>query len=284
MSTQLMPLQADSTLSFNAYMSYVHTIPLLSEQQERELFERFHQHNDLEAVHQLVLSHLRFVAYIARSFKGYGLPIEDLVQEGTIGLMKSVRKFSVDVGVRLTSFAIHYIKSEIQEYVIRNWRLVKATTTKAKRKLFFNLRRLKGKQEWLSYQEKQQVAATLKVNIEDVSDMESQLYQTDLSTSLPTQQDNDGDSYFDKELQNALADTNIEQVIEDDFTERMFTQAKTVIARLDERSRDIFTQRWLNEDKTTHKQLADKYGISQERVRQIEQKALSKLRAELVEQ
>ena len=145
-----LPISLKSAGSFDAYLSYVNSLPLLDEQQEKTLFLAYQENSDLDAAQKIVLSHLRFVAHIARSYKGYGLPLEDLVQEGTIGLMKSVKKFNLDFGVRLSSFAVHYIKAEIQEYVIRNWRLVKATTTKAKRKLFFNLRRLKAKTEWFS--------------------------------------------------------------------------------------------------------------------------------------
>ena len=280
MTTHLTPV-LQNTASFDAYLSYVNSQPIVDEQQEKSLFEDYQQRNDLAAAEKLVLSHLRFVAYIARSYKGYGLPLDDLVQEGTIGLMKSVKKFSLDFGVRLSSFAVHYIKAEIQEYIIKNWRLVKAATTKAKRKLFFNLRTLKSNTQWLSYKEKTEIAEQLKVSEEDVADMEAQFAQSDfyLNSSVNDEGDNNASSDF------ILADESeafTATLIQQDYTDKAFKQVKSIIEKLDERSRDIIENRWLAKEKYTHKYFSEKYGVSQERIRQIEEKALTILRTKML--
>ncbi|GHF01047.1 RNA polymerase factor sigma-32 [Thalassotalea profundi] len=275
MTTHLTPVLPNAG-SFEAYLSYVNSQPVVDEQQEKTLFEDYQQRNNLAAAQKLVLSHLRFVAYIARSYKGYGLPLDDLVQEGTIGLMKSVKKFSLDFGVRLSCFAVYYIKSEIQEYIIKNWRLVKATTTKAKRKLFFNLRKLKLSTQWLSFKEKNDIADQLQVTKEDVSDMEVQLTQSDfyINSSLNDNADSQASSEFILQDQ---SETFTSKLMRQDFTEKAFKQVKLFIQELDERSRDIIENRWLAQEKLTNKYFSEKYGVSQERIRQIEEKALAKL-------
>ncbi|GHF94338.1 RNA polymerase factor sigma-32 [Thalassotalea marina] len=269
--------------SFEGYMAYVTSLPVLDEEREKLLFQRFHQQNDLNAVQEIVVSHLRFVAFIARSYKGYGLPLEDLVQEGTVGLMKSVKKFSLDYGVRLASYAVHHIKSEIHEYIVKNWRLVKATTTKAKRKLFFNLRRLKPTTNWLTLEEKKGIAQQLGVTEQDVTEIEVQLAQSDVFLDAPCSTDNDNTLEVGEFL---LADqkSNVENsVSKREFEQKVKHKFTQLLARLDDRSRDIITQRWLTDDKVTHKALAEKYHVSHERIRQIEEKTLLKLKRSLLE-
>lgn len=280
MTTHLTPV-LKNTGSFEAYLSYVNSQPLVDEQQETLLFEDYQQRNDLAAAQKLVLSHLRFVAYIARSYKGYGLPLDDLVQEGTIGLMKSVKKFSLDFGVRLSSFAVHYIKAEIQEYVIRNWRLVKATTTKAKRKLFFNLRRLKSTTGWLSNEEKQDIIEQLQVSEEDINGMEVQLTQSDFYINSSASDEDENQASVDLILEDK-SESFTSKLIQQDFTDKMLKQVNTLIEELDERTKDIIENRWLVSEKLTHKHFSEKYGVSQERIRQIEEKAFAKLKQKLV--
>lgn len=275
------PIAQQKTGNFDAYLSYVNSLPLLDEEQEKILFLEYQENNDLDAVQSIIMSHLRFVAYIARIFKGYGFPMEDLVQEGTIGLMKSVKKFNLNFGVRLASFAVHYIKAEIQEYIIRNWRMVKATTTKARRKLFYNLRKLKGKTEWLTHQERQHIADQLNVSEEDISDMEVQLSQPDIYVNSTPTNENEPVStdtsiaFEDKSEHFTLT------LAQKDFNDKAMIKVKEAIATLDERSKDIIKNRWLCENKKTHKYFSEKYGVSQERIRQIEESALKKIRARI---
>lgn len=275
-----LPISLKKTGSFESYLAYVNSQPMLSEQEEKSLFESYQQQGDLSAAQQIIMSHLRFVAYVARSYKGYNLPIEDLVQEGTIGLMKSVKKFNLDFGVRLSSFAIHYIKSEIQEYVIRNWRLVKAATTKAKRKLFFNLRRLKANSQWLNDQQRKDVAAELNVSEEDINDMEAQLAHSDyyIDSALDAE---DGVQTNSAKLLEDKSENFTSELIRDDFSNKALAKIKTVIASLDERSQDILNTRWLSGEKKPHKYFAQKYGVSQERIRQIEEKAITTIKKKL---
>lgn len=279
---------ASLTGGFQSYLNYVNSLPLLTEGEERDLFIRFQQQNDLEAARKIVLSHLRFVAYIAKSYSGYGLPLEDLVQQGSVGLMKSVKRFDLSKGVRLSSFAVHWIKAEIHEYVLRNWKLVKVATTKAQRKLYFNLRKMKKQLGWMNQNELDRIADSLDVDAKDVAEMESRLYQYD--------------SYFDEsfgesrtpedDLAHAhgriLEDRSFcpENVIGDDFQQRCLAKIHQYLQQLDERASDILQSRWLadGESKTTLKALANKYDISMERVRQIESNTLSKLRQHLVAQ
>ncbi len=263
--------------SLDAYLERVSRIPVLSREQEHALAERFRSAGDLAAARQLVLSHLRFVVHIARGYSGYGLPIGDLIQEGNVGLMKAVKRFDPSLNVRLVSFAVHWIRAEIHEYVLRNWRLVKIATTKAQRKLFFNLRRLKKNLTWLSAEETAAVARDLGVTVAEVTEMEKRLAARDLSFD-PAPDTDDEEAYSPAAYLPAPDADPAGQVQEaesaDDSTDRLHG----ALSRLDERSRDIVQRRWMSEDKATLHQLADKYGVSAERIRQIESSALGKLR------
>ncbi|WP_077338791.1 RNA polymerase sigma factor RpoH [Pseudocolwellia agarivorans] len=280
MSIQL-PISLANTGCFQSYLTHVNSIPALNEEQEKTLFSNYQENNDLAAAQQIIMSHLRFVAYIAKGYQGYGLPIEDLVQEGTIGLMKSVKKFSLDFGVRLASFAVHYIKAEIQEYVLRNWRLVKSATTKAKRKLFYNLRSLKAKTEWLSYKEKKEIADHLGVSEADVNDMEVQLSQPDVFIDASADNDEEGSSSTLGHLLEDKSEPFSNKLINEDFTKKSLEKVKEVIDTLDDRSKDILINRWLSDERQTHKSLADKYGISHERIRQLEERAINNIRKKM---
>jgi RNA polymerase sigma-32 factor len=263
--------------SLDAYLERVSRIPVLSREQEHELAARFRSAGDLAAARQLVLSHLRFVVHIARGYSGYGLPIGDLIQEGNVGLMKAVKRFDPSLNVRLVSFAVHWIRAEIHEYVLRNWRLVKIATTKAQRKLFFNLRRLKKNLTWLSVEETAAVARDLGVTVAEVTEMEKRLAARDLSFD-PAPDTDDEEAYSPAAYLPAPDADPAGQVQEaesaDDSTDRLHG----ALSRLDERSRDIVQRRWMSEDKATLHQLADRYGVSAERIRQIESSALGKLR------
>ncbi len=269
--------------SFDAYMDKVSRIPVLSREDEVELAKRFRNEGDLEAARQLVVSHLRFVVHIARGYSGYGLPLGDVVQEGNVGLMKAVKRFDPTVGVRLVSFAVHWIRAEIHEYVLRNWRLVKVATTKAQRKLFFNLRKMKKNLAWLSHEETQAVARDLKVSPEEVTEMEKRLAARDLSFDPVPDSSEDGDETYSPAAYLPAPDADpavqIENAEWDDTTgDRLQAAMKT----LDDRSRDILVSRWTGEASATLHDLADKYGVSAERIRQIEANAIKKLRALMV--
>ena len=263
--------------SLDAYLDRVSRIAVLSREEERALAEHFRSRGDLAAARQLVLSHLRFVVHIARGYSGYGLPVGDLIQEGNVGLMKAVKRFDPSLNVRLVSFAVHWIRAEIHEYVLRNWRLVKIATTKAQRKLFFNLRRLKKNLAWLSAEETAAVARDLGVSVAEVTEMEKRLAARDLSFD-PVPNAEDEEAYSPAAYLPAPDADPAGQVEEaesaDDSTDRLHG----ALSRLDERSRDIVQRRWISEDKATLHQLADKYGVSAERIRQIESSALGKLR------
>jgi RNA polymerase sigma-32 factor len=269
--TALVPLAG----SIDAYISAVNGLPVLDAAAERQLAVRLRESDDLDAAQQLVLSNLRHVVHIARGYLGYGLPFADLIQEGNIGLMKAVKRFDPEVGVRLISFAVHWIKSEIHEYIVRNWRMVKIATTKAQRKLFFNLRRLKGRLGWMSRAEVEAVARDLNVRPEDVLQMESRLAGIDVSFNA-TPADDDGaylpEDYLADET-DALADLE-----EQEWTERREQAMKRALESLDPRARDILNRRWLKDAKEGLQELADKYGVSAERIRQIEAGAMKKLR------
>ena len=269
------------TGSLEAYRHAVNNIPLLSHEEERDLAERFHRDNDLDAAWRLVTSHLRFVVRIARGYDGYGLPQADLIQEGNIGLMKAVKRFDPAVGVRLVSFAVHWIRAEIHEFILRNWRIVKVATTKAQRKLFFNLRGAKKRLGWLNRQEVDEVAKDLGVSSEAVLEMEQRLNAYD--SAFDAQHDLEGES---ERLAPAgyLQDMRFEpsrQVEESDWEAHSDVRLREAMDRLDERSRDIVSQRWLSEDKATLQELADRYGVSAERIRQLEKNAMGKLRRSL---
>lgn len=262
--------------SFESYVQTVKNIPILNEEQEQELAKRFHEQNDLEAARQLVVSHLRFVLHIANSYRGYGLPHADIVQEGNIGLMKAVKRFDPQVGVRLVSFAVHWIKAEIHEYILKNWRIAKVATTKAQRKLFFNLRSMKKRLGWLNQEEVEHIAADLGVTTKEVLEMEQRLTRQDVAFDAPN--DDDEDHYSPATY---LEDSRYDpaQLIEaDDWEQSQQNQLQEAFAQLDERSQDIVKQRWLNEEKATLHELAAKYGVSAERIRQIENVAMKKLK------
>jgi len=263
--------------SFDAYLERVGRIPVLSREQEQELAQRFRRDDDLDAARELVLSHLRFVVHIARGYAGYGLAMNDLVQEGNIGLMKAVKRFDPTVGVRLVSFAVHWIRAEIHEYVLRNWRLVKVATTKAQRKLFFNLRRMKKNLTWLSADETSAVAKDLGVSTAEVTEMERRLSARDLSFDVTSESDED-DSYGPAAYLPAADADPAEQVEEDQWNSSTQEQLANAMQRLDERSRAILQRRWMTDDKATLHELADEYGVSAERIRQIESSAISRLK------
>lgn len=264
--------------SLEGYIQAVNTIPVLTAEQERKLAERLQNDGDLEAARQLVMSHLRFVVHIARTYSGYGLPQADLIQEGNIGLMKAVKRFDPTVGVRLVSFAVHWIKAEIHEYVLRNWRMVKVATTKAQRKLFFNLRKAKKRLGWFSHDEVRAVADDLGVTPEEVVEMEARM----------SGQDHSFDGWDDEETETNFApaqyledkSSDVAAVYESDNWESHAEESLVhALKGLDERSQQIIRARWLDEEnKLTLQELADQYGVSAERVRQLEKNALKKLK------
>ncbi len=269
--------------SIEEYVAAVNAMPRYSAEEERALALRFREHNDLEAARQLVLGNLRFVVHIARGYLGYGLPLPDLIQEGNIGLMKAVKRYDPAVGVRLVSFAVHWIRAEIHEFIIQNWRIVKVATTKAQRKLFFNLRKFKNRLGWLSQDEANVLADELGVDVATVYEMENRLNNQDVAFE-PS--DSDGD---DREapapihyLQQENADPA--DLLEDnDWGQHKQQQLAAAIEQLDERSRDIVRSRWLSEEKLTLHDLATRYQVSAERIRQLENTAMKKLRNSLAE-
>ena len=263
--------------SLDSYMDRVSRIPVLSREEEVALAGRFRAEGDIDAARELVLSHLRFVVHIARGYLGYGLPMGDLIQEGNIGLMKAVKRFDPTVGVRLVSFAVHWIRAEIHEYVLRNWRLVKVATTKSQRKLFFNLRKRKKNLAWLSEAETQAVARDLKVDVSDVREMEQRLSARDLSFD-PTPESDEEEAYSPAMY---LPASNADPAIQAESEEWEVDSADRLgaaILKLDDRSRSILKRRWMTEDKATLHELAAEYNVSAERVRQIEANAIKKLK------
>ena len=266
--------------SLDAYIHAIHAIPVLSVEEERALAQNLRETNDLDAARQLVLSHLRFVVHIARGYIGYGLPLGDLIQEGNVGLMKAVKRFDPEVGVRLVSFAVHWIRAEIHEYVLRNWRLVKVATTKAQRKLFFNLRKMKKHLGWLTTDERAAVAADLGVSTAEVAEMEQRLSARDLSFDPQPDSDED-EQYAPVAYLPSPGSDPAQQLAEEDWTEQSDARLHAAISTLDERSQDILRRRWLEEPKQTLHELAEKYGVSAERIRQLEANAMKKLRGRL---
>jgi len=266
--------------SLEAYIETVSRIPVLAKEEEVRLASRYRDEADLDAARQLVLSHLRFVVHIARGYSGYGLPIGDLVQEGNVGLMKAVKRFDPTVGVRLVSFAVHWIRAEIHEYVLRNWRLVKIATTKAQRKLFFNLRKAKKNLAWLSAEETRKVANDLGVTPAEVSQMEQRLAARDVAFDpAPDADDEDGTYTPAAYLPAPDADPAV-AVERDEWEGASSARLKHALATLDDRSRTIVERRWLvDEGKATLHELAAEYSVSAERIRQIEANALKRLRA-----
>jgi RNA polymerase sigma-32 factor len=266
--------------SIEAYVQSVNQFSMLSAEQEKELAERLFHEGDLDAAKKLVMSHLRFVAYIAKSYAGYGLPQADLIQEGNVGLMKAVKRFDPSVGVRLVSFAVHWIKAEIHEFVIRNWRMVKVATTKAQRKLFFNLRREKKRLGWFNKDEVNNIAETLNVTPKDVMEMESRLNAQDQSFDLSAGDDDDSSFAPVQYLEDKSADVASSVEAEDT---QLHTKSKLhyALTQLDERSQDIISSRWLSEPKATLQDLSVRYHISAERVRQLEANAIKKLQSNM---
>ena len=261
-----------------AYINSVHSIGVLTPEEEKKLAEDLYYRNDLDAARKLVLAHLRFVIYIAKSYSGYGLSEADLIQEGNIGLMKAIRKFNPEMGVRLVSFAVHWVKAEIHEYVLKNWKIVKIATTKAQRKLFFNLRGKKKGLEWFTEEEIEQVAKDLGVKPSEVREMEKRLSGLDMSFDPLSESDDDEASYAPSQyLEDEEA--NPADIFENQsLTEESTSQLYEAINKLDDRSRDILQDRWLADEKLTLHDLAEKYEISAERVRQIEKNAMKKVK------
>ena len=279
-SNQLMPLSLSAPgVNLGAYISTVNQIPILTAEQEKELAERYYYDQDLDAAKLLVMSHLRFVVHIARSYAGYGLPQGDLIQEGNLGLMKAVKRFDPNMGVRLVSFAVHWIKAEIHEYVIRNWRIVKIATTKAQRKLFFNLRSLKKSSKKLTLKEAQSIANDLNVTPEQVLEMEGRLTAYDAAFEAQGDDDDEGSTHVAPALY--LEDNRYDPARlaeEEDYEEQSTNALQDAMEQLDDRSRNILQRRWLDDEKSTLHELAAEYNVSAERIRQLEKNAMEKIK------
>ncbi|WWP00248.1 MAG: RNA polymerase sigma factor RpoH [Candidatus Dasytiphilus stammeri] len=264
--------------SLECYLRIANSYPILSVEEERRLAERLHYLGDLDAAKTLILSHLRFVIHITRNYSGYGLSQSDLIQEGNIGLMKAIRRFNPEVGVRLISFAVHWIKAEIHEYVLRNWRIVKVATTKAQRKLFFNLRKNKHRLGWFNQKEVDIVARELGVSSKDVREMESRMAAQDMTLDLNPNERTEKVSSPVLYLQDKTSNF-ADNIVEDNWENHAAMKLNNAIEVLDERSRNIIYSRWLDENnKKTLQDLADEYGVSAERVRQLEKNAMKKLK------
>ena len=278
---QSMALALPQSGSIESYVSYVTGIDMLSAEEERELAFKLYEDEDLSAARKLIMSHLRFVVHIARSYSGYGLPQADLIQEGNIGLMKAVKRFNPEVGVRLVSFAVHWIKAEIHEFVLKNWRIVKVATTKAQRKLFFNLRKSKSRLGWFTQDEVQNVAETLGVSTKEVLEMESRMSNYDMAFDLGNDDDDSEGAAYSPSLYLESNNSDVaENVANEQWEKRSNQRLLSAIKTLDDRSQDILNSRWLDEDnKTTLQELADKYSVSAERVRQLEKNAMKKIQA-----
>ena len=285
MGTHLQPSQLNSPgKDIESYLSSIHAIPILTKEQEQDLALKLYEEDDLDAARQLVIHHLRFVVHIARSYQGYGLPLGDIIQEGNVGLMKAVDKYDPHRGVKLVSFAVHWIKAEIHEYILKNWRLVKIATTKAQRKLFFNLRSKKKSLDWLTKEEAEKIANDLNVEVKDVLHMENRLSSNDSSFDAPAPTGSDDDEImspsqyiedktYDPEV--IVANEQADQVNKNDLVE--------ALKILDDRSKDILQRRYLGDQKATLHDLADEYEVSAERIRQIESSALKKLKSVMVD-
>ncbi|MCH7671188.1 MAG: RNA polymerase sigma factor RpoH [Proteobacteria bacterium] len=264
-----------------AYIASVNSIAVLTPEQERELARQYYYDDNVDAARQLVLAHLRFVVHMAKTFSGYGLSQADLIQEGNVGLMKAVKRFNPEVGVRLVSFAVHWIKAEMHEYILRNWRIVKIATTKAQRKLFFNLRSSKKRLGWLNNEETQAVAEDLGVDAKVVRQMEGRMSAYDTAFDADVDSDDDtayrAPAYYLEDQNSDLA-ANVEDAQWEEVTNNSLHEA---MAKLDERSKDILNSRWLTDSKTTLHQLADKYSVSAERIRQLEKNAMNKIKASM---
>jgi RNA polymerase sigma-32 factor len=285
MSKALVPshlLVPAGTGSLDSYIQEVNKIPMLTLEEEQDLANRYRDHDDLEAARRLVLAHLRFVVHVAKGYSGYGLQLGDLVQEGNIGLMKAVKRFDPDREVRLVSFAVHWIRAEMHEFILRNWRIVKVATTKAQRKLFFNLRKNKKRLGWLNMEEVNAVAEKLGVKPEVVMEMESRLSGQDVGFDLSSDSDDDdkprvAPAAFLESHSESPEDTAVANDLESHNMSLLFSG----LDQLDDRSRDIISSRWLTDDKATLQTLADRYGVSAERIRQLEVNAMNKMRASI---
>ncbi len=263
----------------DAYLREIYRIPVLSAEREKELAIRLRDNDDLAAARELVVSHLRFVVKIARGYTGYGLPLSDLIQEGGIGLMKAVRRFNPDIGVRLVSFAVHWVKAEIHEFILRNWRIVKVATTKAQRKLFFNLRSSKKRLGWFSREEVESVASDLGVSPETVLEMESRMSGQDVSYDPVVTSEEDDSNQTPSSFVSAPKSTDPALALEQsDWDQRNSGRLHDALKQLDDRARTILEQRWLAEHKATLHDLADRFGVSAERIRQLEKNAIKKLK------
>jgi RNA polymerase sigma-32 factor len=269
--------------SIDSYIYWVNQIPMLSAEEELELANKFQQNNDLDAARKLILAHLRFVVHVAQNYLGYGLAKADLIQEGTIGLMKAVKRFDPKMGVRLVSFAVHWIKAEIHEFVLRNWRIVKIATTKAQRKLFFNLRRATKKLNWFNNEEVLSIAKELKVDPKEVRVMEARLHQNDVTFDSSSEDDEEENGLFNPaSYLEANTPNPLDEIANFEFDKGRIEHLNTALAKLDKRSHEILTRRWLNDNKATLHELAAEYKISAERVRQLEEAALQKLKTSLI--
>jgi len=283
MSTKMqnLALSVPRSGSIESYVSAVSSINMLTADEEKSLAVRLFDDGDLEAARKLVMSHLRFVVHVAKSYAGYGLPQADLIQEGNIGLMKAVKRFDPSVGVRLVSFAVHWIKAEIHEFVLKNWRIVKVATTKAQRKLFFNLRKAKKRLGWFTHAEVQKVAEELGVSTKEVLQMEARMSSQDAAFDL-TNDDDESSAFAPAQyLEDKTTDVEMD-VINSDHDKNASSSLYSAIKTLDARSQHIIETRWLSDDKMTLQDLADEYQVSAERVRQIEKNALKKLQAAMV--
>jgi len=278
-SMNTMPALTGSAASLEAYIAAAHSIPILSPEKEHELAVRYQETGDIKAAEQLVLPHLRFVIKIANNYAGYGLALADLIQEGNIGLMKAVKRFDPSVGVRLVSFAVHWIKAEIHEFILKNWRIVKIATTKAQRKLFFKLRGQKKRLGWFRHDEVLDVAETLGVTPENVLEMESRLNNYDMAFDIGNDEDEEH-AWQSPSLTLAAATPSPELLLEHDDEEHHNSEVlMEALKDLDDRSRQIVSRRWLSDKKATLHELADEYGVSAERIRQIENNAFKKIKA-----
>lgn len=280
MATALQTVNLVPGSDLNAYMQTVNSFSVLSADREQELAEELYYRENLEAARELVMAHLRFVVYIAKSYKGYGLPLADLIQEGNVGLMKAVKRFNPEKGVRLVSFAVHWVKAEMHEYILRNWRIVKVATTKAQRKLFFNLRSAKKRLAWFTNDEAHAVAEDLGVDIKEVRRMEGRLTSADMGFDVGAEDESEGIVAPAHYLEDHSL--NPAQQLEDaDWEQNNHQHLHFALDQLDERSRDILQARWLSDNKATLHDLAAKYEISAERVRQLEANAMKKLRVNM---
>ena len=284
MGTQLQPSQLNSPgKDIESYLSSVHSIPILSKEEEQELALKLYEEDDLDAARQLVIHHLRFVVHIARSYQGYGLPLGDIIQEGNVGLMKAVDKYDPHRGVKVVSFAVHWIKAEIHEYILKNWRLVKIATTKAQRKLFFNLRSKKKSLDWLTKDEAEKIASDLNVEVKDVLHMENRLSSNDSSFDSPVKSSDDDEIMSPSQyLEDKTHDPEV--IVASEQAEQLNKEELlSALKTLDDRSKDILSRRYLADNKATLHDLADEYEVSAERIRQIENAALKKLKTLMVD-